>query len=79
MLILTRTDGEAIRIGDDIIIQVVSTEGGAVKVGISAPKDVVVLRGELLSSEKAVEAPATETERPRSRLRLRRRPRTQPA
>lgn len=87
MLILTRADGEALRIGDDIVIQVISTDGGTARIGITAPKEVVVLRGELLESGSqpanapaATTAPAAEPERPRSRLRLRRRPRnSQPA
>lgn len=84
MLILTRADGEAVRIGEDIVIQVISTDGGTARIGITAPKEVVVLRGELLEakSKTAAEAApaAAEPERPRSRLRLRRRPRSsQPA
>jgi carbon storage regulator len=47
MLVLTRKQGERIRIGDDIVITVVRTKGKAVRLGIQAPTHVPVLRGEI--------------------------------
>ena len=47
MLVLTRKEGEAIAIGDDITITVVSVKGGQVKLGINAPRDVAVHREEV--------------------------------
>ncbi len=47
MLILTRRVGETIRINDDIRIQVLSVSGQQVKIGITAPDDVVVHREEV--------------------------------
>ncbi|NNG60498.1 carbon storage regulator CsrA [Pseudomonas fragi] len=47
MLILTRRIGETIRINDDISIQVLSVSGQQVKIGITAPDDVAVHRGEI--------------------------------
>ncbi len=47
MLILTRRHGEKIYIGDDICITITDVDRGSVKVGIEAPRDVSVLRGEL--------------------------------
>ena len=47
MLVLTRKPQETIRIGDDICITVVSTEGGVVKIGIEAPVHIPVHRGEV--------------------------------
>ena len=47
MLILTRRVGETIRINDDISIQVLSVCGQQVKLGIVAPADVAVHRGEI--------------------------------
>lgn len=47
MLVLTRKKFETIRIGDDIVIKVVQTGRGRVKLGIEAPADMRVLRGEL--------------------------------
>lgn len=50
MLVLTRKPQEKIRIGDDITITVIKTKGQGVRLGIEAPRDVPVLRGELLAS-----------------------------
>ncbi|MEW4489169.1 carbon storage regulator CsrA [Thalassoglobus sp. JC818] len=47
MLVLTRKKNETIQIGDDIVIKVISTGRGKVKIGIDAPAHVRVLRGEL--------------------------------
>jgi len=51
MLVLTRKQNEKIRIGDNITITVVRMKGKAVRLGIEAPKNVNVLRGELLLGE----------------------------
>jgi carbon storage regulator len=47
MLVLTRRPGESITIGDDIVVTVVAVSGGQVRVGISAPRSVQVLREEI--------------------------------
>lgn len=47
MLVLTRKPQEKIRIGNDITITVIKTKGKTVRLGIDAPNDVTVLRGEL--------------------------------
>lgn len=47
MLVLTRKRGETIRIGEQIVIKVIHLGKGSVKLGIEAPADVRVLRGEL--------------------------------
>jgi carbon storage regulator len=47
MLVLSRKQGEAFFLGDDIEIVILDVEGGAVKVGIRAPREVLVLRREL--------------------------------
>lgn len=47
MLVLTRKQKESIKIGDDITITILRVNGNAVKVGIEAPNEVRVLRGEL--------------------------------
>jgi len=48
VLILTRRPGETIVIDGDIKIRVLGVEGERVKVGIEAPKEVAVVRQELL-------------------------------
>lgn len=52
MLVLTRKPAETIRIGDDVVIKVIKTGKGTVKIGIDAPNDVRVIRGELMADTK---------------------------
>ena len=47
MLILARKLEEEIYLGNDISIKVVEINKGVVKLGIEAPKDMQILRGEL--------------------------------
>jgi len=47
MLVLTRKKSEVIQIGDGIVVKVIQTGPGTVKLGIQAPKDVRILRAEL--------------------------------
>lgn len=47
MLVISRKKGESLLIGDDIEITVVKVEDGSVKIAISAPKEVLILRKEL--------------------------------
>ena len=47
MLILTRKEGESLRLGDDIVVTVVSVKGGNVRLGIDAPREVTVHREEV--------------------------------
>lgn len=47
MLVLTRKQSESIQIGEDVVIKVIRTGKGSVKIGIEAPRDVRVVRGEL--------------------------------
>ena len=47
MLVLSRRESERIRLGDSIVITVVRLAGDRVRLGIEAPPDVLVLRGEL--------------------------------
>lgn len=48
MLVLSRKNGESIRIGEDIEIQVLKSKTGRVQLGIKAPMEVRVQRTELL-------------------------------
>ena len=52
MLVLSRKCNEEIQIGNGIKVVVVDIGGGKVRIGIEAPKEVVVLRGELVRSPK---------------------------
>jgi carbon storage regulator len=57
MLIMTRRAGERIRVGDDILIEVMEVTGSTVRVGIAAPKSIPVYREEIWAAITA-EAPA---------------------
>ncbi len=48
MLVLTRKLMEKLYIGNDVCVTVVRLEGGQVRLGIDAPRDVTVVRAELL-------------------------------
>lgn len=52
MLILKRQVGEALLIGDDVKVTVLAVDGYQVKLGTSAPADVVVLRQEIAPVER---------------------------
>lgn len=47
MLVIAREVGEVIAINDDIKIKVISIEGGSVRFGICAPREVEVHRNEV--------------------------------
>ena len=52
MLVLSRKEAERIRLGDSIVITVVRIGGDKVRLGIQAPKDMLVLRDELEPFQK---------------------------
>ncbi|NLC27405.1 MAG: carbon storage regulator CsrA [Campylobacteraceae bacterium] len=52
MLVLSRKEGEGIRLGDEIEVEIIGISKGIVRIGIKAPKEVLILRSELA---KAVE------------------------
>ena len=52
MLVLTRKLAEGIRIGDEILVKVIRTGKGSIKIGIDAPDDLRVVRGELFDEEQ---------------------------
>lgn len=65
MLILTRKEGESLRLGEDIKITVVSVKGGHVRLGITAPRDVAVHREEIyerIARESPQTAPDEESQ-----------------
>lgn len=47
MLILTRREGESIRIGHDVVITVMEIRGNQVRIGVEAPRSVQVHRAEV--------------------------------
>lgn len=57
MLILSRKLNEALTIGDGIRITVTEIDSNRVRLGIDAPKDVLVLREELRTSPPRDDVP----------------------
>jgi carbon storage regulator len=53
MLVLTRKLMERLYIGDDVCVTVVRLEGGQVRLGIEAPREVSVVRAELVPERSA--------------------------
>jgi carbon storage regulator len=47
MLILTRRPAESLVIGENITVTVLEIQGGRVRLGVNAPRDIVVNREEL--------------------------------
>lgn len=68
MLILRRRAGEALVIGDDVKITVLDTSDGAVRLAIDAPREIPVLRSELLQAADANRDAASEGSAPRELL-----------
>jgi len=55
MLVLSRKIGERIIINDKITVEVLQIVGNRVRLGITAPAGVPILREELLASPRAAE------------------------
>jgi carbon storage regulator len=47
MLVLSRKPGEGILIGDDISLKIIEIKGGAIRIGIDAPRDKKIYRQEI--------------------------------
>ncbi len=50
MLILQRKPGQSLRIGENIVVSVVSVDSGRVRIAIDAPSDIPILRSELIET-----------------------------
>ncbi|MFZ5807402.1 MAG: carbon storage regulator CsrA [Verrucomicrobiota bacterium] len=64
MLVISRKQGEAIKVAENIEVTVISVDGHRVRLGIKAPRSVRVLRSELdtsvaASNQSAVLQPQT--------------------
>lgn len=53
MLILERECGQTIRIGPDIFVTVTAIRGKRIKIGITAPKNVQIVRDDAIQQEKS--------------------------
>jgi len=66
MLVLGRRPGEYVLIDNNIMVKVIKSDEGQLRLAIEAPKHISIVRGELweenniaLETAKKVEAPAT--------------------
>lgn len=62
MLTITRRPGERIMIGDDVVIEIIEVSGTTVRVGITAPRELVVYREELWERVKQENREAAEAD-----------------
>jgi carbon storage regulator len=60
LLILTRKIGESLMIGAEVTVTVMAVKGNQVRIGINAPKDVVVHREEVYDRVKHEQMPQGE-------------------
>ncbi len=51
MLVLSRKVGERVHVGDKVVVTIVRIGPNAVRLGIEAPKDMNIVRAELLDSD----------------------------
>lgn len=70
MLILRRREGESFKIGDDILVQVLTLSDGSVRLAIDAPKEIPVLRSELLRAMDVNRDAANEEAKPQALMDL---------
>ena len=63
MLVLSRKKDQSIQIGSDITIRIFQIKGNSVRIGIQAPEEVRILRGELAWFDEPIEVefPSSQT------------------
>jgi len=64
MLLLTRRVGEAIMIGDEVVISITGVNGNQVRIGIDAPKSIAVHREEIYERIQAEKSSGRSSGRP---------------
>ena len=52
MLVLSRKSGEGIAIADNIEVDVISVSGQTVRLGFKAPRDVSIVRKEIIHAKR---------------------------
>lgn len=63
MLVVSRKTNEFVQIGESIVVKIIKTGSGSVKIGIDAPGGTRVLRGELAMEPAPRTAPGGEHRR----------------
>jgi carbon storage regulator len=54
MPIFSRRPTQAVKIGDDVTVTVLEIRGAQVRIGVSAPRDTPIVRGELVEKARAL-------------------------
>ena len=62
MLVLSRSEGESVMIGSDIVVTVLEVRGDVVRIGIDAPRSIRVHREEVYRALEAANRAAAETD-----------------
>jgi carbon storage regulator len=68
MLVISRKTGQSLKLGADIEITVLRVEGDQVRIGVSAPRSVAILRGELWQEIQAETKAANTAASPKADL-----------
>jgi carbon storage regulator len=50
MLVISRKVDESITIGDAIVVTILAIEGDRIKIGINAPRNIIILRQEIFQA-----------------------------
>jgi carbon storage regulator len=50
MLVISRKINESITIGDKIVVTILDVEGDRIKIGIDAPRELIILRQEIFQA-----------------------------
>lgn len=70
MLILQRKEGQSLTIGDWIVVTVQEIGQGRVRLSVDAPRDIAVLRTELVEAQRENRSAAQEKESPMQLLQM---------
>lgn len=70
MLILQRKEGQSLTIGDQIVVTVQEIGQGRVRLSVDAPRDISVLRTELVEAQRENRSAAQEKESPMQLLQM---------
>jgi len=63
MLVISRKTEEFVQIGKDIVIKIIKSTNGSVKIGIDAPGHLRVMRGELQEEQESFTCPTLSSRR----------------
>ncbi|MEL6894922.1 MAG: carbon storage regulator [Planctomycetota bacterium] len=67
MLVLSRKEGERLVIGDSIVVTVNRISGNRITLGVEAPREVRIVRGELQERSTKTDAERTEDPAPKQK------------